>query len=187
MKTVNEVLGKIKGEDKVNEVVAGKGVFSKSGFADLTNALANDTSFKVSSFDKDGNKTEINLSELLRADLKKTVDNAKYPQKSEAGVLDTCEISTKGLAEAIPYIVREQMQCGKKFDIPATDKMVGGIYFAERPGETKEVKVRDMKTGEVIGSTVVTNKDCLQIRAKSPVPKHLQKKVRKDLNGNVVK
>lgn len=187
MKTVNEVLGKIKGEDKVTEVLTGKGAFSKAGFSDLTNALANDTTYKVTSVDKDGNKIETNLSELLRADLKKTLDNAKYPQKPEAGVLDTCDISTKGLAEAIPYIVREQMQCGKKFDIPSTEKMVGGVYLANKPGETKDIKVRDMKTGEVIGSTTVTNKDCIQIRAKSPVPKNLQTKVRKDLNGNVVK
>lgn len=187
MKSVNEVLGKIKGADKVDQVLTGKGVFSKSGFAELTNALANDTSYKVASYDKDGNKTEVNLSELIRADMKKTLDNAKYPQKSEVGVLDTCDISTKGISEAIPYIVREQIQCGKKFDIPATQKMVGGIYLAERPGETKEVKVRDMKTGEVVGTTTVTNKDSIQIRSKSPVPKHLQTKVRKDLNGNVVK
>ena len=47
----------------------------------------------------------VNVSELIRNDLKKTIDNAKYPQKSEAGVLDSTEIVTKGLSEAIPYIV----------------------------------------------------------------------------------
>lgn len=186
MKTVEEILGKAKGEKNVTATLTGKGSFSKQGFGELTSALVNDTTFKVKSLAKDGSVVETSISELLRKDLKKTLENAKYPQKSEAGVLDTCEISTSGLAEAIPYIVNEQLRCGKKFDMPTQKDMVGSIYLAANPGKTKEVKVRDMKTGQEVGTTTITTKDSVQIRAKSPVPKHLQTKVRKDLKGNVI-
>ena len=187
MKMVNDVLSKIKGEKAVTSTLTGKGSFSKQGFCDLTSALVNDTTFKVKSLAKDGQLVETSISELLRKDLKKTLENAKYPQKSEAGVLDTCEISTSGLAEAIPFIVQEQIRCGKKFDLPAQPDMGGSIYLAPNPGKTKEVQVRDMKTGENAGTTTITTKDSVQIRAKSPVPKHLQTKVRKDVNGNIIK
>ena len=58
-KMVNEVLGKAKGEDKVNEMLTGKGAFSKSAFGDLVNALANDTTFKIKTYDKNGNGTPV--------------------------------------------------------------------------------------------------------------------------------
>lgn len=187
MKMVDEVLGKIKGVENVDTTLTGKGSFSKQGFSELTSALLNDTSFKVKSIDKNGQTVETNLSELIRNDIKKTIANAKYPQKSEAGVLDTCEIATAGIAEAIPHIVSEQIRCGKKFDLPATKEMVGSIYLAPNPGKTKEVQVRDIKTKENLGTTTITTQDSVQVRAKSPVPKHLQTKVRKDTAGNVVK
>ena len=186
MKMVDDVLGKVKGEKNVTETLTGKGSFSKQGFCDLTSALVNDTTFKVKSIDKAGNVVETSVSELIRNDLKKTLANAKYPQKSEAGVLDTVEINTDGLAQAIPFIVQEQIRCGKKFDFPAQKDMGGSIYLAANPGKTKEVQVRDMKTGENVGTTTITTKDSVQIRAKSPVPKHLQTKVRKDVKGNVI-
>jgi len=187
MKSVKEVLTKAKGAGNEGKTVTGKGSFSKAGFAERTNAYVNDTTHKVKVMGKDGKETSVNLSELIRADLKKTVANAKYPQKSELAVLDTCEISTAGMAEAIPYLVREEMRIGKKFDIPATGEMGGSIYLAPVKGKTKTVQVRDIKSKEELGTTTITTKDSVQIRAKSPVPKHLQTKVRKDKNGNVVK
>ena len=187
MKMATDVLGKIKGGDQVTATLTGKGSFSKQGFGDLTSALANDTGFKVKTIDKTGQTVETNISELIRADIKKTIANAKYPQKSEAGVLDTCEISTAGLAEAIPLIVNEQLRCGKKFDLPAQKDMGGSVYLAPNPGKTKTVQVRDIKTKEELGTTTITTKDSVQVRVKSPVPKHLVTKVRKDKAGNVVK
>lgn len=189
MKTVNEVLGKIKGEDKVNEVLTGKGSFSKSGFADTVNALVNDTTFGIKAYDKDGNVTgTINISEMIRSDIKKSIENAKYPQKSEVGVLDSSEIVTKGLAEAIPYIVMEQMKAGKKFDLPNNQNVVGSIYLADVPGKVRETEVRDILTKENLGTSITTTKDSVQIRTKSPVPNScIVSKVRKDVNGNVIK
>lgn len=187
MKTVNEVLGKVKGDDKVTAIVTGKGAFSQQGFADTVSALANDTSFKIPTYGKDGQKTgEVSVSEMIRSDLKKTLEKAKYPQKSEAGVLDTTEVCTSGLAKAIPFIVMEQLKSGKKFDLPTQPTVQGSVYLAPVAGKTKTVKVRDPKTQEDLGTAVITSKDSVQIRAKSPVPDHLQTKVRKDANGKVI-
>lgn len=190
MKTVTEVLGKAKGgEDKINDILTGKGPFSKAGFSDTVNALINDSTFKIKQYDKDGKPAgEVSVSELIRNDLKKTVAKAGYPQKSEAGVLDTAEISTSGIAEAIPYIVMEQMKQGKKFDLPSQPNVVGSIYLADVPGKTKTSEIRDINTKEKLGTVTTTTKDSIQIRAKSPVPAAcVVSKVRKDLNGNVVK
>lgn len=187
MKTINETLGKIKGEDKIDDVMTGKGSFSKVGFSDTVNALVNDTTFSVKTFDKNGNNNgSVNISELIRNDLKKTLTNAKFPQKSEIDVLDTVDICTAGLSEAIPYIVMEQMKCGKKFDLPAQSNVVGSIYLASVPGKTKTSQVRDPKTQQNLGTSTTTTKDHVQIRAKSPAPAHLQTKVRKDPNGKVI-
>lgn len=186
MKNATETLTKIKGDGNVTETLTGKGAFSKAGFSDLVNSLANDTSFKIPTF-KDGQKTgEVCVAELIRNDIKKTVETAKYPQKSEAGVLDTSDICTKGIAEAIPYIVMEQMKCGKKFDLPAQPQAQGSIYLAKVPAKTKTIQVRDPKTQENLGSATIKTKDSIQIRAKSPVPAHLQTKTRTDKNGKTI-
>lgn len=186
MNMAKDVLKKMKGTDKIDEVIPGKGAFSKQGFSDLVNAIANDTTFTVKTY-SDGKETgEINISELLRADLKKTLEKAKYPQKTEAGVLDNCEISTSGLAQAIPLLVMEQMKCGKKFDLPQQEKAVGSIYLAESKPSVKTVKTRDPKTQKELGTCETTNQACLQIKAKSPVPKHLQKKVHRDPSGKII-
>lgn len=186
-KMVNEVLGKIKGEDKINDIITGKGNFSKQGFADTVSALANDTTFKIKTFDRNGKDTgTVCLSELFRNDIKKTIEKAGYPQKSEAGVLDTTEIVTSGIASAIPYIVMEQIKCGKKFDLPNTEKSVGSIFLKDVPGKVKESNIRDPHTQKNIGSVTTTSKDNVQIRAKSSIPKYLQRKVRKDVDGKIV-
>lgn len=188
MKTVNDVFSKAKGADKINDILTGKGAFSKSGFADTVSALANDTTFKIPTYDKNGEKTgEVCVAELIRSDVKKTVEKAKYPQRSEAGVLDSSEVVTTGLAEAIPYIVMQQLSQGKKFDLPTQPVVQGSIYLAPVKGKTKEVKVRDPKTQTNLGTAVITSKDSIQIRAKSPIPKHLQTKTRIDTSGNTVK
>ena len=188
MKMVNDVLTKVKGTDKVNDILTGKGSFSKSGFADLTSALVNDTTFKVKTYNKDGKVSdEVSISDLISADLKKTLEKAHYPQKSEASVLDTCEIETKGLAEAIPQIVMQQIACGRKFDLPIGEKVQGSIYLKDNPGKKKVVAVRDPKTQENLGTCEITTKDSITVAAKSPVLPHLQTKVRKDVDGKVVK
>ena len=63
-KNVTDVFGKVKGTDKINDVLTGKGAFSKVGFADNVSALANDTSFSIKQYDKDGKEVgTTNLSE----------------------------------------------------------------------------------------------------------------------------
>lgn len=187
-KMVNDVLGAVKGTDKVSDIITGKGSFSKAGFADTVSAFANDTSFKLDTYGKDGKKNgSVNLSELIRADIKKTVEKAGYPQKSEAAVFDTAEIVTKGISEAIPYIVMEQIKCGKKFDLPRQEKVQGSVYLADVPGKTKLSKIRDVQSQKELGTVETKTKDSVQIRAKSPVPDNcVVSKVRKDLNGKVV-
>lgn len=186
-KMVNEVLGKIKGDGKVNDILTGKGSFSKQGFGDTVSALANDTTFKIKTFDKDGKSNgTVCLSELIRNDVKKTIEKAGYPQKSEAGVLDTSEIVTTGIAEAIPYIVMEQIKCGKKFQLPNTEKSTGCVFLKDVKAKVRESKVRDPQTQKDLGSVTITTKDSVQIRTSSPVPKHLQTKVRKDPSGKVI-
>lgn len=186
MKSVKEVLGKVKG-DKLDEVMTGKGSFSRQGFGDMVNAMANDTTFKIKTYDKDGKVSgEVNISELIRSDLKKTLEKAKYPQKSEAGVLNNSEIVTTGLAEAIPHLVMQQMMQGKKFDLPTQKNVQGSIFLANLPGRKRTTQVRDPKSQQNLGTVEITTKDSVQIRAKSPVPNHLQTKVRKDPSGKVV-
>lgn len=188
MKTVKEVYENAKGKGKVSDILTGKGSFSKAGFADTVSALANDNTFKIKTYDKNGTAVgEVSISELIRSDIKKTMDKAKYPQKSEVAVMDSAEIVTAGLAQAIPFIVMEQMKQGKKFDLPNNPEVVGSIYLANVPGKTKTSKVRDIKTKQEIGTTTVKTKDSIQVRAKSPVPAAcVISKVRKDMNGNVV-
>jgi len=188
MKSVKDVFTKHKGEGNENKVLTGKGSFSQTSFKDLVHALANDTTHKVSVFNpKDGSETKVNLSELIRSDIKKTTAKAGYPGKTEEKVFDTCEIVTTGLSEAARFFAREYISMGKKLDLPATDKMSGSIYLDEVKGGTKTVAVRDMTTKEDRGTTTITTKDSIRIKAKSPVPKHLQTKVRRDKNGNVIK
>jgi len=187
-KSVEEIMKDLKGSDKVEDTITGKGAFSKSGFGDMVSAIVNDTSFKVPTYDKDGNKNgEMSVSELLRADLAKTVDNAKYPQKSESSVLGQVEICTKGLTEAIPVIVNEWIKTGRKFDLPVQPKYNGSVYLTDVPANTKTGDIRDMKTNEKVGTYEATYKDSIKVTTKSPVPSHLTTKVTKDLKGNIIK
>ena len=188
MKMVKDVLGKTKGEDKINDVLTGKSSFSSTGFTDLVTAMVNDTSFKIPTYGKDGKKDgEVSISELIRDDLKKTLDKAKYPQKSESAVVDNCEIAANGLAKAIPYIVMQQIASGKKFDLPAMPKVQGSVYLQNVPGRVKESQIRDPKTQQNLGSVTTTTKDHIEIRTKSSCPDYLATKVRKDPNGKIVK
>lgn len=186
-KMVKDVLSAIKGTDKVSDIVTGKGSFSKQGFGDLVNALANDTTFKIKTYDKGKENGAVNISELIRSDIKKTIEKAGYPQKSEAAVLDTAEICTKNLAEVIPHMVMQQVMCGKKFDLPQQPTVAGSIYLAPVPGKKKVSKVRDIQTKQELGTVEITTKDSVQIRTKSPVPAScVVSKVRKDTTGKVV-
>lgn len=178
-KTVDEVLAKAKGTDKVSEVLTGKGAFSKAGFEDLVSAAINDTGKKLDIYEDGKSVGTLNISELIRDDLKKTLEKAKYPQKSEADVLDTTEISAKGLAKAIPYIVQLQIEQGKKFDIPQGKDYGGSIYLKDVAASDRTVPVRDPQTQKNLGTCEIINKESKAVVAKSPVPAHLQKKIRK--------
>lgn len=187
MKSVNEVLTKLKGEGNVDKTVCGKGAFSKAAFTEITNALVNDSTFKLPVMDKHGNVTEVNLSEMYRAELKKNIAAAGYPQKPEIDVVDSININTNALADIIPHVLDMYVACGKKFEFPNHEDRISSIYLVDVKGKTKDTTVRDMKTGDVIGTTTTTTKDHVQMRVKSQVPKKLVHKVRKDLNGNVVR
>jgi len=186
MKTVNEVLQKLKGEDKVDETICGKGSFSKAAFSDITNALINDTTFKVEVLDKQGKATEVNFSELFREELKKNIASAGYPQKPEIGVVDNANLYGNVIAEMAPHLIDMYVATGRKFEFPLHKDRISSVYLVDVKGKTKDTTVRDMKTGEKIGTTTTTTQDHIQMRVKSQVPKALVKKVRKDLNGNVV-
>ena len=187
-KLMNDVLSGFKGEDKIQDVITGKGSFSKNGFGDLVSAIANDTTFNIKTYDKDGKENgTVNVSELIRTDFKKTLEKAKYPQKSEVDKLDSTEIVTSGMAQAIPYIVEEYVKCGKKFDLPIQPSFVGSIYLSDQKGKTRTVNVRNPETQEFLGTTEITTKDHVEVRAKSGTPDFLQTKIRKDPKGNLIK
>ena len=178
MKLVNDVMTSLKGEGKEKDVLVGKGAFSTAGFGSLVNALANDSTYKVPVF-KDGKKVDdVSISELFRSDLKKSVKTAGYPQKSEEAVFDSSEISTAGIATALPYILREWVQTGRKLELPNGKNMVGSIYLREVPASSRTVEVRDPKTQEKLGHVTIENDKYVQLMAKSPTPAHLQKKTR---------
>ena len=187
MKMVKDVLAKSKG-DKINEIIPGKGAFSATGFTDLVTAMVNDTTFKIPTYSKDGKKEgEGSVSELIREDLKKTLEKAKYPQKSEQAVIDNCEIVANGLAKAIPYLVMQQMASGKKFDLPPMPKVQGSVFLQNVSGRVKESQVRDPKTQQNLGSVTITSKDHIEVKTKSGCPDYLATKVKKDPSGKVVK
>jgi hypothetical protein len=187
MKTMKDVLAKMKGEGNTSKVLTGKGNFSSSLYKEMVHGMVNDTTYEVGTFGKDGKKTYKNISDLIRADAKKLVQKAGYPQKSELDKLNTVEIPSEGIAEAVKYVVREYIETGRKFELPPTEQMVGSIYLAPVKGREKIIKVRDMNTKEDRGTATITTQDSIQLRAKSPVPKHLQTKVRKDPSGNIIK
>lgn len=187
MKSVKEVVVKYKGELDPNATLAGKGAYSKAGFSELVNALMNDTSFEIPVMDKSGKSTNINLSEMYREELKKNIASAGCPQKPELNVVDSSHIHTNALAEIIPHAVDMYISCGKKFDFPLHSDRISSIYLTDVPGKVKNTAIRDMKTGEVLGSTTTTTQDHVQMRVKSQVPKDRINKVRKDMSGNVVK
>jgi len=64
--------------------------------------------------------------------------------------------------------------------------MNASIYLAKVPAKKRVVDVRDIKTKEKLGKTSIDNKEYIQLRAKSPIPKSLQTKVHYDLNGKVI-
>jgi hypothetical protein len=187
MKTVKEVLTEMKGADNVTKTLTGKGSFSQAGFSKFVHAMANDTSYQVPSRDKNGQTISTNISELLREDIKRSIINAKYPQKSEIDTVKTSEIATNGLAESMGHIVLEYMKTGRKFQLPPQNDMNGEIYLNPVPAGSRNHKIKIVKTGEDDGSTLISHKDYIQVRAKSSAPKHLVTKVRKDKNGNIVK
>lgn len=180
MKTLTEVLEAAKGTGNANEVKTGKAPYSASFFSDLVHAAANDTNFKIPQYNPNtGEKVgELNISEALRADLKATMAAAKYPQKSEAGVLDTVEISTKGLEKTITQILMLAMGAGKKVSLPPQPDINASIYLADVPAKTKKVNIRDPKTQEALGVCQIDTAAFKQVRAQSRAPKYLQKKTK---------
>jgi hypothetical protein len=186
VKLANDVLVKLKGKEKVNETICGKGAYSNKGFEDLFHVLANDTTFEVSKIDKDGKEVKYNLSAPIRESCKKTISNAKYPQKSELDVVNTSEIDTKDWVDCFKHAVDVWMSCGRKFDLLNKSDRNGSIYLVKVPPKKKTVNVHDIKTKENLGTTTISTEEYTQLRVKSHVPKHLQTKVRRDVNGKII-
>jgi hypothetical protein len=186
VKLVNDVLVKLKGKENVDKTIHGKGAYSQKGFEDLFHVLVNDTTYEVSKIDKDGKEVKYNLSSPIRESVKKTSANAKYPQKSEISVFDTCEIDTKEWVDCFKHAVDKWMSCGRKFDLLTKDDRNGSIYLVKVPPKKKVVNVHDIKTKENLGTTTISSEEYTQVRVKSHVPKHLQTKVRRDVNGKIV-
>lgn len=180
MKLVNEVLAKIKGAENVNKILASKKRANSIDTKHLVSALANDKTYKIDNFKTE---EEVNISELLRSDLKKTIQKAQFPQKDEISVIDNVEICTDGLTKAIPYFVLEQLKTGRMFELPKQNQLDATLYLKSIPGGSKEVNIRNVQTGKSIGTVNVITKDSFQLRAKSPVPAHLKRRVYKDPNG----
>lgn len=180
MKLVNEVLSKIKGAEKVNDILALKKRPNSIDTRNLVSALANDKTYKIDNFKTE---EEFNISEALRSDIKKTIQRAQFPQKNEISVIDDVDICTDGLSKAIPYFVLEHLKTGRMFDIPKQNQLDASIYLKAIPGTTREVNIRNVQTGKSIGTVNVITKDSFQLRAKSPVPAHLKRRVYKDPNG----
>ena len=158
--------------------------FNANEFKSVVTALANDSSYKVDNFKTE---EEFSIGEAIRSDLKKTIERAKFPQKNEASVLDNVDICVDGLAKAIPYIVLEHLKTGRTFDLPDQEKLNASIYLQDRPASTRDIPMRNPKTGEDMGTATIINKDHFILKAKSPVPKNLQRRVYKDLNGKPLK
>ena len=185
-KSVKEIQTKLKGAGNEAKTLPGKKSFSSSAFDDLVHAMVNDPDYRFTSVDRSGKKVDTNIRSLIVEDLKKSAQSAGYPQKTEAGVYDTAEISTKGFSRAIRPIATEYIRTARKFSLEPQEDFTGDIYLAKVPAGTKTVNVRDIKTGVNIGTTTIIRKDSVQVRAKSPVPKHLVEKVRKDASGKVL-
>lgn len=183
-KLVNEIFEKIKGAENADKTLATKKRFNANEFKAVVSALANDPTHKEENFKSE---EEFSIADALRSDLKKTIERAKFPQKNEASVLDTVDICTDGLAKSIPYILLEHLKTGRMFDLPDQEKLKASIYLQEVPAKSREIPFRNVQNGAPLGTVTVVNKDCFQLRSKSPVPKHLQRKIYKDLNGKPMK
>ena len=187
MKTVNEILTKLKGAGKENTTITGKGAFSAAGWNGYFNALANDKTFKVTKYNKDGTTTAISISDAIREDFKKTAKNANFPGPTEIDKYDTCDIVTTGTAKIIGDAIVGYMETGRKFDFPPNPNMNASIYLATIPPGTKTTAVRHPQTKEDLGTSTTTNKEYIRMKAKSTVPPSKQTKVRKDTKGNIIK
>lgn len=183
-KLVNEIFEKIKGAENIDKILTSRKRFNANEFKSVVTALANDSSYKVDNFKTE---EEFSIGEAIRSDLKKTIERAKFPQKNEASVLDNVDICVDGLAKAIPYIVLEHLKTGRTFDLPDQEKLNASIYLQDRPATTRDIPMRNPKTGEDMGTATIINKDHFILKAKSPVPKNLQRRVYKDLNGKPLK
>lgn len=183
-KLVNEIFEKIKGTGNADKTLTDKKRFNAVEFKSVVSALANDSTYKVDNFKTE---EEFNIGDAIRSDLKKTIERAKFPQKNEASVLDTVDICTDGLAKAIPYIVLEHLKTGRSFDLPEQEKLNASIYLQTVPAKTRDIPFRNVQTGAPLGTVTVANKECYQLKAQSPIPKHLQRKTYKDLNGKPMK
>jgi hypothetical protein len=187
MKLLNDVLEKYKGKGNADKTICGKNAFSKQLFEEIIHGLVNDTTYQVEYLDKKGNVVKQNLSEPFRESiLKNNTTRAKYPQKSELAVYDNLEINTKSIADISLHAIDLLLSCGKKVDLPSKKDRNGSIYLAKVPKKEKTMSVRDIKTKENLGTTTIKTEEYVQIRSKSPVPKHLQTKVRRDINGKII-
>jgi len=185
-KTMNEVLGKLKGAGNEKKIIPGKGAPSTKVSADLLKAMVNN-GYTLVTVDKKGVKEEVNLREAYAADVKKTIANAGYPQKSEINVVDTAELETSSLGVIANAFIRETVMAGKKFVVKGNNDFSAELSIRQVPGRVKESVIRDPKNPDVqIGTVTTTTKDWFQLRSKSNPPASCVSKVRKDMSGKVV-
>lgn len=184
---LKEVTANLTGGGKENETGTGKKPFSKPLYQKYTHAFINDPANAVTRPGPDGKPIKINVREAVVADVRKTVENAGYPQKSEIGVLENTEIATKNISGFVPDMIVGWLRENRKFIIPPFDGCSGAqLYVQPVKGKTRVVATRNMETGEPTGTSTITTTDHLVIRCKSAPPADCVTKVRKDVNGKVI-
>ena len=187
MKTVEEIYAVTKGPDKIDDIIAGKGAFSQKGFTETVKALANDKDFCVKVYNKDNEEVgKISIHDKILGDLKKTLEKAGYPQKSEEEILNNCDIFVDGIAEVIPYIVEQYIQQGKKFTLPPTSMYAASIYLVPVKAKQTARDISDPQTHEIIGRVEFTYDDHVKVGAKTDIANNLYEKIRFDPNGNIL-
>jgi hypothetical protein len=106
--------------------------------------MATNKSFSYAAFVEYGNKNE-KMQSAYKADLKKAIAHAGYPQKDEIGIIDTInDFDMSNIMRAIPETVSGFMHDEQRaFELPAPDKKTA-------PATIKVVAVdKKTKTGTI--------------------------------------